>query len=246
MHEIRGATPSSGRTSWSGKPEILDYQSFLYLFLISLFQTQKTFNNQPNSTSKSRPLELILAGYSYGTIIVSRLPVPGCVAQILSKDHVVSKEQNERKRHIEHLARLLAQYFVEGSQCPTNQTLQSQSTSTITQADGKIESSILLVSPVLPPVSGLLAPLSGLSMFTTNHKEYRLLSRYPTLAIWGSSDVFTSTSRLKSWADGVRKLEEPGTNLKACEIEGAGHFWHESGAMDTLLRNLMVWIVEKS
>jgi len=90
----RGAESSKGRTSWSGKPELHDYISFIgfltyYMIALRLPGTAGTVPNSPEEslcristgtvlenagTPSKRHLKLILGGYSYGSLIASHLP----------------------------------------------------------------------------------------------------------------------------------------------------------------------------
>ncbi|KAK2809215.1 hypothetical protein FQN50_004051 [Emmonsiellopsis sp. PD_5] len=97
---FRGAGDSEGRTSWSGKPEFADYISvygFMIHYLLGIDrdcirdssssseeqQQQHAIihptppdddHDQATKEADSERMELILAGYSYGSFIVSRLP----------------------------------------------------------------------------------------------------------------------------------------------------------------------------
>jgi pimeloyl-ACP methyl ester carboxylesterase len=82
MH-IRGAHASKGRTSWSGRPELDDYTSYVAFFMHYMCYTQPTPTLEPTSTpepsSKPSPSNdihpiVILGGYSYGSMILRHLP----------------------------------------------------------------------------------------------------------------------------------------------------------------------------
>jgi pimeloyl-ACP methyl ester carboxylesterase len=87
----RGASGSTGHTSWSAKPELGDYVSvygFMLHYLNDLILAQSRELNdaqsppptvpsavgQDVSLVKSYPARLILAGYSYGSMVASHLP----------------------------------------------------------------------------------------------------------------------------------------------------------------------------
>jgi len=90
----RGAESSKGRTSWSGKPELHDYISFIgfltyYMTALRLPDAAGIAPNSPdehlcristgtvlenNFPTNGRDLKLILGGYSYGSLIASHLP----------------------------------------------------------------------------------------------------------------------------------------------------------------------------
>lgn len=74
---FRGAGSSKGRTSWTGRPELEDYISFVG-FMVSFLSSLDTECNESaylaTSRGAQRPIRLILGGYSYGSLIVSHLP----------------------------------------------------------------------------------------------------------------------------------------------------------------------------
>jgi hypothetical protein len=105
----RGATGSKGSTSWSGRPEKEDYTSFAGFMVYYLQKLQPkddmkrlstimsartsridglepltAASEAPSSQSSSRSSDtvLLLSGYSYGSLILSRLPP---IAEMLSR-----------------------------------------------------------------------------------------------------------------------------------------------------------------
>jgi len=48
-----------------------------------------------------------------------------------------------------------------------------------------------------------------------------------TLAIFGNEDIFSTSKKLRLWAD--RLGSEQNSRFRHVEISGAGHFWHEQG-----------------
>ncbi|KAF2814777.1 uncharacterized protein BDZ99DRAFT_184501 [Mytilinidion resinicola] len=125
---FRGAHHSKGRTSWTGKPELDDYISFAgflihYLDLLQLQSpppvskpTMPSASRSPISPEKlpSKPKEnlpekalILLAGYSYGSLITKHLPptaqllslfsrpTPGsAAAEILLRAHTLAAQFN--------------------------------------------------------------------------------------------------------------------------------------------------------
>ena len=91
LFNFRGAGASQGRTSWSGKPEQADYISFLGFFIIYLNSLDTSVGIASPSTSpigdrmiitvqgvsaseEIQPIELLLGGYSYGSLMTTQLP----------------------------------------------------------------------------------------------------------------------------------------------------------------------------
>ena len=97
---IRGAGESAGRTSWTAKPELQDYSTlvgFMVHYSNHLAQTEDrnalvtirsgadTLQGDdhaglyPSHPSQPRSMELLLGGFSYGALILARLPPIGAV-----------------------------------------------------------------------------------------------------------------------------------------------------------------------
>ncbi|SMQ49958.1 unnamed protein product [Zymoseptoria tritici ST99CH_3D7] len=87
--DFRGAGDSAGKTSWTGSPEVGDYTSAIgllvyYLHNLSIPLAPDTLSAAVNRSSAaadaqeldkpSSKLQVILAGYSYGSLILARLP----------------------------------------------------------------------------------------------------------------------------------------------------------------------------
>jgi hypothetical protein len=63
---------------------------------------------------------------------------------------------------------------------------------------------------------------------------------HKTIAIFGSADVLTASRRLRAWAE--KMAAESESRFEWAQIEGAGHFWHEPGAMRALQERIKVWV----
>jgi pimeloyl-ACP methyl ester carboxylesterase len=104
----------------------------------------------------------------------------------------------------------------------------------------------LLISPVLPPIAHTLVPpvsWTGLRGAVDKSTGVGAMT-WPTLAVWGSMDSFTSNRRLKAWAERLSKAG-PAT-LKWVDVEGAGHFWREQGVMRSMTEEIGHWVREHS
>jgi hypothetical protein len=99
----------------------------------------------------------------------------------------------------------------------------------------------LLVSPILPPISTLTAlpPLLDASDAGDEAAHLQKFRDRPALAVFGDRDVFTSARRLTAWCE-----ERGRTNARFDwrEVPGAGHFWHERGAMGEATLRIKEWI----
>lgn len=106
----------------------------------------------------------------------------------------------------------------------------------------------LIISPVLLPLTQMLCPPGAPSMFFAFRKSTEA-DRHagdcfldtPTLALFGSSDVFTASRRLKAWARKFSSASKSSFSWE--EIAGAGHFWHEPGVMRELQKKIETWFM---
>ena len=100
----------------------------------------------------------------------------------------------------------------------------------------------LLVSPVLLPFTySLLPPGAPKNIFAIrgDGEAESLFLKHPTFAIFGDSDSFTSSRRLRGWA---RRQSERFSHFEWEEIEGAGHFWNENDSLKALSRRIDAWV----
>ncbi|KAI6791624.1 hypothetical protein KC332_g15914 [Hortaea werneckii] len=103
----------------------------------------------------------------------------------------------------------------------------------------------LLISPVLLPLTTLLCPpgpsipFVGMARHSGAENGGYSFTKHNTLALFGTADVFTSSKRLQTWAE-KQKASNPHFEWK--EIEDAGHFWHEEGAMEALEGRIASWV----
>ena len=112
----------------------------------------------------------------------------------------------------------------------------------------------LLMSPLLPPISWLATMFSKLSIHgllpnwsvlaggnhQSSHQPEENLTRYPTMAIYGSNDFFTSHKKLRKWAEALAGRPESAFQFR--EITGAGHFWQEQGVERQLRGSIREWL----
>ncbi|PGH34916.1 hypothetical protein GX50_02267 [[Emmonsia] crescens] len=97
---FRGAAESAGRTSWSARPELGDYVSvygFLIHYLLEIDidsirdplvgsgnHQPSPISDTPESAAESERMEIVLAGYSYGSMIASHLPPVEAVLRLFA------------------------------------------------------------------------------------------------------------------------------------------------------------------
>lgn len=124
----------------------------------------------------------------------------------------------------------------------------------------------LLVSPLLPPLSGFLSMSMSsmmprkLGWFSHSSRSGQAdgepskdtLASHPTLAIFGAEDGFTSGQRLSLWADRLGRRSREGQTKQDREAEPygfdwlsvkhAGHFWREDGVKDVMRKRIEEWV----
>ncbi|KAH9863317.1 hypothetical protein IAQ61_009594 [Plenodomus lingam] len=98
----------------------------------------------------------------------------------------------------------------------------------------------LLISPLTLPVSTLLAPALG-HKFWQKAKEggKEVIGMYTSLAIYGDQDAFSSTKKLRDWSKSLKS--GPASLFSSVEVAGAGHFWVEPQAEESLREALREW-----
>ncbi|KAG8630873.1 hypothetical protein KVT40_000013 [Elsinoe batatas] len=123
----------------------------------------------------------------------------------------------------------------------------------------------LLISPLLPPISGFLS-MSFSSMLPRRLGGWihgsgdkgegdpgqAMFTSHPTLAIFGSEDGFTGGDRLVSWSNKMQgEAGKPGkddagksqeSEFEYLLVEEAGHFWREEGVENIMRRRIEEWI----
>ncbi|KAK3675209.1 hypothetical protein LTR78_004718 [Recurvomyces mirabilis] len=107
-----------------------------------------------------------------------------------------------------------------------------------TLATPSVTAHYALISPVILPFSNLISPPGAPSLTmgvkkagTADKNAGALFPQQPTLVIFGTRDTFTSTKRFLAWAEKQTKLSP---SFEWEQVEGAGHFWRESGVMQAL------------
>ena len=112
----------------------------------------------------------------------------------------------------------------------------------------------LLISPLLGPTAAFATMFSNLcftyipTSFTTKGEELSTsipdleLTTRPSLAVYGTKDLFTSHKKVRKWAEQLK--QRPGSRFDFREVEGAGHFWHESGVEESMKVAIKSWLTK--
>ena len=200
----------------------------------------------------SQKTEIVLGGYSYGSLVASHLPDVDTIVNLLR-----DASGNTAVRAIRTTAESIAARS-NGKRQPEVQPSAQSNTSSMLDDDSLDQlstSSIsyLLVSPLLPPLSGLLTIFSKLSLDAAAEvsaegrrvpcpKPADQLCRHRTLAIYGNQDGFTSAKKLRKWSEELSGASQG--MFQAREIDGAGHFWREDGVEMEARQSLREWLAE--
>jgi pimeloyl-ACP methyl ester carboxylesterase len=97
----------------------------------------------------------------------------------------------------------------------------------------------LLISPLTPPISTVLAPVLGHKFWSKARSGEEVVGRHATLAIYGDNDMFTSARRIREWSEQLAGAQ--GSLFSSVEVAGAGHFWVENGVEEKLRAALVGW-----
>jgi pimeloyl-ACP methyl ester carboxylesterase len=207
---------------------------------------------------------VVFAGYSYGSLITTRLPD---LAALLAPFETLAPAREARE--VAARARMIADQTDWGGLQPPPPSSSSSVGANRRSADGdgcagdggggglaaaarakavfpaglsplSFETHYLLVSPLLPPISTLTALSSLLNDDpAADEAHLRKFRENPALAVFGARDVFTSARRLSAWC---AERREANARFAWLEVPGAGHFWHERGTLAAATRAVKEWI----
>jgi hypothetical protein len=97
----------------------------------------------------------------------------------------------------------------------------------------------LLISPLTPPVSTLVAPGLGQKFWNREKEGGEVVGKHSALAVFGDQDIFSSVKRSREWVERMGAMA--GSRFEHVEVAGAGHFWHEVGVEERLRGVLRGW-----
>lgn len=228
-----GASYSGGSTSWTGKPEMGDYIS-AYGFMLKYSQL----------LGPAKPVELVLAGYSYGSMIASHQPNVEDVISLFSKptgDSITARVLVKAK----NLAAGEKEETEEEYYATEEVQLDADTASDLPVA--KI--SFLLVSPILSYALGFVTLWGNLTKMSiqghdivTPALEDRL-PQFRSLIVYGTDDMFTSEKKLQNWTNKLKNVPESQVNV--VEVQMAGHFWVEPSFHQKLRQAISDWLEHK-
>lgn len=186
-------------------------------------------------------IQLILGGYSYGSLVVSHVPTVDAMTDLFQSDTRTSPSGD-----IGTAAKTAATRSIETLQITDPFSLDDAPA----LSPGNTQISYLLVSPLLPPVSQLLTVFSTLSLNVTSAQGRHMacprpadqLSTHRSLALFGDSDIFTSARKLQRWSDELARMAH--SQFQYRQISGAGHFWRENGVEMRARHALREWFMD--
>lgn len=283
MLPASGAGDSDGRTSWTARPELADYVS-LYCFLLYFLHILKIGSLPPKdqecettdscnyfnteTEDASAEMEIVLGGYSYGSMIASHLPTIDVIVDLF-REIPAGTALYDICKIAERVAarweeKLQKQVVESRTSHDLNPVYDRDAPAAGTGDDGgnayhieipkaAVSISYLLVSPLLPPISQLLTVFSTLSLnigaetsAQGKHipcpKPADQLCSHRTLAIYGNQDTFTSAKKLRRWSDEMAR--GPCSTFQYREVDGAGHFWREDGVEEQARNVLRDWLCQ--
>lgn len=107
-----------------------------------------------------------------------------------------------------------------------------------------LQTAYLLISPLQGFVHGLATMFSA--KFCAEHEVK--LTVDPTLAVFGDDDVFVSIKKLRAWSERLAetRIGKGGedSRFRYVEVGGAGHFWHDRGAVRILQDEIKCFLKE--
>ncbi|RAL15976.1 uncharacterized protein BO97DRAFT_383874 [Aspergillus homomorphus CBS 101889] len=246
---FRGAGGSEGRTSWTGRPELADYASFYEFMLLYLHRMRN-----PRSTSSRvggdgpDAVQLILGGYSYGSMIASSLPHLDLVAEVVRKSN-----HGTPMHEIYQISQDLVYCLEEDKDVLEKPSATFQEMKQAADAIQRTTIAYLLISPILPPINQLLTifvkPSLDIGVYEPSNrrsipcpKPADQVCAHDTLALYGTQDTFTSVHKLQNWSKELSQT--PLSRFQSAEIDRAGHFWREDGVRSQARDAIRNWLCQ--
>lgn len=168
---------------------------------------------------------MIIGGYSFGSMLASRLP-----DAMKIMDKYLGADAGACRTKIRSQAESLAESFLE------TRTERHP----LPQQPYSLKTFVLLISPLLPPVTIFVAPLTLRSFYTPSLVEQRVVTDNPTLALFGDKDNFTGCTKLQNWGKRLQNVKS--SKFRFDVIHNADHFWRSNAAVTTLQARVGKWV----
>lgn len=189
----------------------------------------------------TKQIELVLAGYSYGSMIASHQP---------NVEDVITIFSNPTAKSIQARILAKARKLIQGEEETEEEFYNLTNKVILDDACASdlpsAEISFLLVSPILSYARGLVtlwSNLSKLSVQSYNIVTPALEDRLPkvrSLIVYGTDDMFTSEKKLQTWTQSLKNT--PQSQVEVVEVRMAGHFWMTESFHDQLRQAIGNWL----
>lgn len=191
-------------------------------------------------------IQLILGGYSFGSLIASHAPDVDVMLDLFRSDTATPSTPVEEIGRVARKIAGASTRHLHPANHPDGGTGDADDSGPRASPSISISIAYLLVSPLLPPVSQLLTVFSTLSVDVGVRGSVQArpdqLSTHSTLALYGDQDTFTSARKLQRWS--AEMVRVPQSRFQSCEIGGAGHFWREDGVETRARNRLREWLCQ--
>lgn len=207
-------------------------------FLISYTNSLNVLRSERDGAAPPERLGLLLSGYSYGAMVTTLLPPLSSFFPPPSTAPPTSQ--------VSMIRTLSFRLACQASQSTTSEPRSSEMQFPFLSS---IQTSYLLISPILGPIASL-ATMFNASSARVKGEEKFVAEDAGTLVVYGDGDTFTSAQRVTAWCEDIKMRrhkggfgdeEGIGRGLDGREIQGAGHFWRERGVEVEMRRIVSEW-----
>lgn len=204
-------------------------------------------------------MELLIGGYSYGSLIASLTPPIPDILKLLeepppstpafAKALLTAKESARRwldthsSTRTSYSGTFNRAAVLAALQQEENRKLECEQVRHGIDKKWKVTARYLLVSPLLPPISSFMMGFAGMKAWSLGRgsvdegeKGIEAMGAR-VLAVYGDGDTFTGIRKYRKWRE---KMEDE--RWRGVEVGGAGHFWREEGVMGVLVSQMEEWV----
>lgn len=189
----------------------------------------------------TKRIPLLLAGYSYGSLITTHLPPVDEVVKVINSAIETSPEYMTCLAALRGCAQ---EWSMRTRGIPA---AVPKTAIAVPISGAKIQPSYLLISPLLPPLSSFLtlsifSPTASSNLMSERLEAHK---RGKILVVHGDMDIFTSVDRYKKWEERWTVGERGAViqTRKVVRVSGAGHLWLEKGVIGKLIKAVEEWLM---
>ena len=211
------------------------------------------------SEEEVEEMELLIGGYSYGSLIASLTPPIPDILKLLeepppstpafAKALLTAKES--ARRWLDTHSSTRTSYSGTFNRAAVHAALQQEENRKLECEQArhgidkkwKVTTRYLLVSPLLPPISSFMMGFAGMKAWSLGRgsvdegEKGIEATDARVLAVYGDGDTFTGIRKYRKWRE---KMENE--RWRGVEVGGAGHFWREEGVMRVLVGQMEEWV----